>query len=122
MISNNKISGIDLVYSNYNIILFNEITKNNYGISLYDSISPVINYNNIYKNKWRGIQLIGSAIQNNFRHNWWGSRFGPSGMFKLFGDRVIYTEDGSKPKKISFAIRYYTCIPWEKQKIDFNNF
>ena len=110
--------GIDQYHSNYVKIIRNEITENLHGIKIYASISPKINYNNIFKNKRSGIETIGPFTINDYKNNWYGSIFGPGSALGIFGDSVIYkNDDVSKIGLKSIVFRYVSCYPWEKQKI-----
>jgi parallel beta-helix repeat protein len=96
----------------------NDISYNKYGLDISNSISPKINYNNIFKNTRCGVLLAGSLSIYNLTNNWWGTRFGPGGRFSILKQRVIFSDDGRIKINIkSIPFRYLSCYPWEKQMI-----
>lgn len=78
--------GIKMEWSHYNLIKGNEITSNEIGLSLSYAISTKINYNDVCNNKKCGLFFEGCLPISD--HNWWGSRFGPSWLFPVFGDSI----------------------------------
>lgn len=95
--------GLFLEWSNYVKIYKNNITKNQGGIYILNSLSPEIHYNNIFYNFDYGSMYNYDGIKNlrDISKNYWGSKNGPSGLIKFFGDRVI----GEKTI-LKFNIRY----------------
>jgi len=116
----NQQIGIYLVWSHYNKILENNIYQNKIGIELDHSLSSKVNNNNIYKNIDKGIYYIENIGKKDFKNNWWGSCFGPSGLLNLFGDEFVgENEKGSRPR-FSPIIRFLACYPWEIEEISFS--
>lgn len=116
----NQQIGMYLVWSHYNKIFENNIHQNKIGIKLDNSLSSKVNKNNIYKNIDNGIYYIENIGKKNFKNNWWGSCFGPSGILNLFGDKFIgENEKGSRPV-FSPIIRFLACYQWEKEEIIFS--
>jgi len=84
-------------------------------------LSNKINYNNIYSNYENGIYFFESIGVKNFKHNWWGSRFGPSGFLNLRGDKITGLNQNGVIITTLPIQKLLFCHPWEKQKIDFND-
>ena len=64
------------------------------GVYLFETKDDVINYNNIIDNGWG--MFVNNSIAD-ARYNYWGSIFGPL-TFGLFGDGIWWT----KGSKVSF--------------------
>lgn len=107
--------GIFLQISNYNNIFYNNITNNNIGIKLNSTIHPTIKYNNIFSNKEYGLIYNSIPIASK---NYWGSRWGPSGLLNLFGDKVIQINEKEKEKITSLFLRYYISFPWFESPVE----
>lgn len=91
-VSGSTYSGISIEYSSHNIVRYCTIKENKAcGIYLFETENDVINYNNIINNGW-GMFVNHSIVDA--RYNYWGSVFGPL-TFGLFGDGIWWTK-GSK--------------------------
>jgi parallel beta-helix repeat protein len=130
--------GIYLSWSHYNIIDYNKIDKNDIGIKIYNVLSPKItyniisnndigaklsnanytkiNYNNIYENKEAGIVFTGAFWDS--KNNWWGSKWGPSFIFPIFGDKVYGINQKGRLLLSSKIIQILNCYPFSKKIID----
>ena len=84
--------GLMMLYSRLNIIKYNDIKNNNYcGVGyMLHSRNNHLNFNNICGNEY-GV-LAGPGCYENARHNWWGSKMGPSLFIKTpnRGDLILY--------------------------------
>ncbi len=101
--------GVKLKLSHYNIVDGNKIVFNNVGVYLQNAISTEIRYNNISCNQGYGVFFRGD--KPDLRYNWWGSRFGPSWLIPVFGDRVWGINHG-----ICFPVKRL-CYPWLVESI-----
>ena len=114
-INNNTIMncsiGLSFKQSHYAKIFENIIKQNNIGLKLYKAINPKIQYNNIFSNKDYGLIYINTTLDA--KHNWWGSVLGPSGILKIFGDRLVQTNDEGKYKLFNSIKKYIVCFPWK---------
>lgn len=89
----------------------NNITQNNIGVKRIDDIVFTTQDNNIFSNKKYG--LVYDAIPK-ASNNWWGSRFGPSSIIKIFGDKVVQINDQGEIMLISVLTKYISCFPWKR--------
>ena len=108
--------GIELNWSHYNKIYLNNIQNNVKGIMLYHAISSKINYNNIFDNEKYG--LLSNKKISNVKHNWWGSRLGPSLLLPIRGDKVIEILENGFPKLTGGIKRLKACYPWETKPLE----
>jgi len=121
-VTNNHI-GVKLEWSHYNIIRNNTITSNLIGVYLLNSIYPDIEFNDICKNGKYGLVLdtngkglMFMGFLPNIRHNWWGSKFGPSWLIPMFGDRIWFRGVKLiKPRLIGIRVLSY---PWLKKPME----
>jgi len=112
--------GLYLIWSHYSKIFENNIYQNKGGIKLENALSSKINYNNIHKNSNFGICYIGGIGTKDYKNNWWGSRFGPSGKLSLFGDQIFSEGGKGTSPKFNAMARILSCYPWEKEEIIFS--
>ncbi|HEC81213.1 MAG TPA: PKD domain-containing protein [Thermoplasmatales archaeon] len=108
-----NVVGVGLQWSHYNIITRNNVVSNEIGFNLTNAISPKINYNNIYSNQIYGAFFTG--MLPDMKHNWWGSKLGPSWLIPLFGDRV-YMGGNSFLRLRGVGVRTI-CFPWETKPV-----
>ena len=113
----NKV-GLDLRWSHYNMVERNNVVGNEVGLNLSNALSPLVNYNNIQLNRKYGVCFTGETLGviPNLKHNWWGSKLGPSWLIKVFGDRVWMI--GLKPFKPRFLGVRLICFPWSKTPVE----
>jgi len=78
-------------------ISYCNIKNNSYGFEIGESRGISVHYNNICNNE---IGVTTSLSIFNARYNYWGSKLGPSHLFKLRGDKIVS----------SFAKVFY--FPW----------
>lgn len=74
------------------------------GIYLFETKNDVINYNNIIDNRWG--MFVNNSIAD-AKYNYWGSIFGPL-TFGLFGDGIWWTK-GSKASFFPWALAEINC-------------
>ena len=95
-LAGNKYFGIDIYKGEgNNNVRYCTIKENKAcGVYLFETKNDVINYNNIIDNGWG--MFVNNSIAD-ARYNYWGSIFGPL-TFGLFGDGIWWT----KGSKVSF--------------------
>jgi len=106
----NDYHGILLYYSDSNEVKYCSIKENKVcGVYLLETKNDVINYNNIIDNGWG--MFVNNSIAD-ARYNYWGSIFGPL-TFGLFGDGIWWTK-GSKVSFFPWALTEISSRPGNK--------
>ena len=68
-IKNTLYIAIYLLYSNHNVISWNDCTGNLYGMSAYDCDYNIIKYNNFNENTWCGLMVERASVYNDILNN-----------------------------------------------------